>query len=151
VPWAVESGSNKLLRVDPDLMSVQEFELPQEKSRPRRLVTTSDDKVWWVDYALGFLGRFDPESDAFSEWPMPGGEDSRPYGVAVDRDDRIWIVESGLKPNRFVGFDTEDEVFFSTTEIPSGAGSVQHMFYYEPAGEIWFGTDTNYIGRARVH
>jgi hypothetical protein len=25
------------------------------------------------------------------------------------------------------------------------------MDYFAPAGEIWFGTDTNYIGRAKVH
>jgi virginiamycin B lyase len=37
------------------------------------------------------------------------------------------------------------------TEIPSGAGAVRNMDYFEPAGEIWFGTDMNTIGRAKVH
>ena len=31
------------------------------------------------------------------------------------------------------------------------AGSVRHMYYFQPAGEVWFGTDTNYVGRAKVH
>lgn len=150
-PWAVAFGSNRLLRIDPDEMTLSEIELPDDDARPRRLVTTSDDRVWWVDYERGYLGRFDPGTGQFSEWPMPGGEDSEPYGMAVDRFDRIWIVESGLSPNRFVGFDTQNLEFFSVTEIPSGGGTVRHMHYYEPAGEVWFGTDTNYIGRARVH
>jgi virginiamycin B lyase len=42
-------------------------------------------------------------------------------------------------------------MYFSETDIPSGAGSVRHMYYFEPAGEVWFGTDANTIGRARVH
>jgi virginiamycin B lyase len=82
---------------------------------------------------------------------MPGGADSRPYGMAVDRSDTIWIVETGISPNRFVGFDAATEEFVNMTDIPSGGGAVRHMDYFAPAGEIWFGTDTNYIGRAKVH
>ena len=50
-----------------------------------------------------------------------------------------------------VGFDPATGEFFSQTDIPSGGGTVRHMVYYEPAGELWFGTDTNYIGRAAIH
>jgi virginiamycin B lyase len=82
---------------------------------------------------------------------MPGGEDSRPFGMAVDRNDRIWIVETGSTPNRLVGFDSGLGTFLTETDIPSGAGSVSHLHYAEAAGEIWFGTGTNYVGRARVH
>lgn len=151
VPWVVEFGSYKLLRIDPERMSVQEIELPNKKSRPRRLVITSDDNIWYCDYALGLLGKYDPATGKISEWKMPSGEDSKPYGMAVDKFDRIWLVETGVTPNRFVGFDTSSGEFLSETDIPSGAGSVRHMNYFEPAGEVWFGTDTNYIGRANVH
>lgn len=151
VPWVVEFGSNKLLRVEPADMSVREIELPNEDSRPRRLVITSDDSVWYGDYALGRLGKYEPATDQISEWVMPGAEASQPYAMAVDRNDRIWLVETGVTPNRFVGFDTSTGEFDSITDIPSGAGSVRHMHYHEPTGEIWFGTDTNYVGRARVH
>lgn len=151
IPWVVEFGSNKLIRVNPETMTLEEIELPNEDSRPRRLVVTSDNNVWYGDYALGVLGRYDPDSAEFTEWPMPSGEDSRPYGMAVDRLDRIWIVETGVSPNQFVGFDPAVEEFFSVTEIPSDAGAVRHMNYFEPAGEVWFGTDSNYIGRAKIH
>ena len=50
-----------------------------------------------------------------------------------------------------VEFDTGSGSFLTETDIPSGAGSVSHLFYHEPLGEVWFGTETNYIGRARVH
>lgn len=151
IPWAVEFGSHKLIRINPETMKLQEIALPHEDARPRRLVITSDDRVWYGDFARGYLGRYDPDSGEFAEWPLPAGSDSRPYGMAVDRLDRIWLVETGVSPNRFVGFDTESEEFMSVTPIPSGAGAVRHMDYYEPEGEIWFGTDTNTIGRAKVH
>lgn len=151
IPWAVEFGSNKLIRVDPDSMVLREIELPNAESRPRRLAITSDGAVWYGDHSRGYLGRYRPETGEFAEWPMPGGAGSQPYGMAVDRNDKIWIVETGISPNRFVGFDAAAERFVSITDIPSGGGSVRHMNYFEPAGEVWFGTDTNYIGRAKVH
>jgi virginiamycin B lyase len=151
IPWAVEFGSHKLIRIDPETMELEEIELPDEDSRPRRLVVTSDGDVWYGDYERGFLGRYDPEDGTFEEWPLPGGADSRPYGMAVDKNDRVWLVETGVEPNRFVGFDPEEETFFSVTAIPSGAGAVRHMYYHEPTGTVWFGTDENTIGRAQVH
>ncbi len=150
-PWVVEFGSNKLIRIDRNSMTLEEIELPNEKSRPRRLQITSDDNVWYVDYALGLLGRYEPDEMRFTEWVMPSGKKSRPYGMAVDKNDRLWFVETGISPNRFVGFDTMSGKFLGGTEIPSGGGSVRHMHYFKPAGEVWFGTDTNYIGRAKVH
>jgi virginiamycin B lyase len=150
-PWVVEFGSNKLLRVNRSNMTLDEIELPDEKSRPRRLAITSDDNVWYADYALGQLGRYEPDTKRFTEWLMPSGEKSYPYGMAVDKYDRIWFVETGISPNRFVGFDTRSEKFLGSSEIPSGGGSIRHMNYFQPAGEIWFGTDTNYVGRAKVH
>jgi virginiamycin B lyase len=151
VPWVVEFGSNKLLRIDPDTLELTEIELPNEGSRPRRIGLTSDGKLWYADYTLGELGRYSPDDGSFTEWALPHGADSRPYGMAVDKNDVIWLVETGISPNRFVGFDSKTEKFVGSTEIPSGGGSVRHMDYYEPRGEVWFGTDTNTIGRAKVH
>jgi len=151
MPWAAAFGSNKLLQIFPATMTVAEIALPDTRSRPRRLVSTSNGDIWYTDFELGRLGRYRPLRNEFSEWSMPGGSNSKPYGMAVDRNDRIWIVETGSERNRFVGFDSATESFLNETDIPSGGGSVRHMFYYEAAGEVWFGTDTNYIGRARVH
>ena len=151
VPWVVEFGSHKLLRIDPDTLELTEIELPDERSRPRRIGLTSDGRLWYADYALGKLGRYSPQDGSFAEWTLPHGADSRPYGMAVDKNDVIWLVETGISPNRFVGFDSRNEKFVGSTEIPSGGGSIRHMDYYEPRGEVWFGTDTNTIGRAKVH
>lgn len=150
VPWVVEFGSHKLLRIDPDTLELTEIELPDERSRPRRLGITSDGNIWYADYALGKLGRYSPDSGEFSEWPLPGGADSRPYGMAVDNDDVIWVVETGVTPNRFVGFDAGTGKFLGSTEVPSGGGTVRHMDYYEPRDEVWFGADTNTVGRASL-
>ena len=148
--WVVLFGSNKLAHIDPDTLEHDEIELPRAEARPRRLEVLSDGRVWYVDYAKGMLGVYDPESQAFEEWLMPQGEGSRPYGMASDSSGNLWLAASGVQPNVLVGFNSHSEVFFGTTEIPSGGGTIRHMHYHEPSGAVWFGTDTNYVGRAIV-
>ena len=58
--------------------------------------------------------------------------------------------ETGISPNSFVGFEPRQETFFSVTPIPSGGRSVRHMDYHAPTRTVWFGTDSNTLGRARV-
>jgi len=149
-PWFTEFGSNKLGTVDPETFVLTEIELPRIDARPRRLVATSDDTIWYVDYAKGYLGHYEPKTGKVEEWPAPAGTESRPYGMAVDDRDNVWFVETGPSPNRFIGFDTREESFFSTTNIASGGGSVRHMHYHGPTRTIWFGTDTHTIGRAQI-
>lgn len=149
-PWIVLFGSYKLATVNPQTMLLEEYELPNKNSRPRRLAITSDDKIWYVDYAEGFLGSFEPNTKKFEQWPLPGGKDSYPYAMAVDDSDNLWMVETGLSPNRLVGFATETKNFFGLKAIPSGGESVRHMFFHKPSRELWFGEDSNYIARARI-
>jgi len=124
VPFVVLFGTNKVARLDPETMQIQEFTLP-DGARPRRMAITPDDAVWYSDYARGYIGRLDPGSGAVKEWPSPGGPKSQPYGMAVV-DGVIWYSESNTKPNTLVRFDPKTEKFQSWT-IPSGGGVIRHM------------------------
>ena len=148
--WVVLFGTNKLAHIEPSTLEFKEIELPRGNARPRRLEISDDGHVWYVDYAQGRLGEYNPHTDSFEEWLMPQGEMARPYGMASDSSGMMWMVATGVQPNVFVGFNPETEEFFGETEIPSGGGTVRHMHYHEPTGMVWFGTDTNYIGRAVV-
>lgn len=149
-PWIALFGTYKLATVDPETMELTEIPLSRTDARPRRIALTSNGHIWYVDYRQGYLGRYNPESGEFSEWRLPDGSDSRPYGMASDDSDRLWMVETGVDPNKFIGFNMETEEFFSSTPIESGGGTVRHMYYHRPTQTIWFGTDTNYLGSAVV-
>ncbi len=57
---------------------------------------------------------------------------------------------TGVRPNLFVGFDTQAEKIVSITPVPSGGGTVRHMDYHPQTGSVWFGTDAGTIGMAEV-
>lgn len=149
-PWIVLFGTNKLLTIDPETLDVEEVALPDESARPRRLEITADGRLWYVDYANGRLGEYTPDTGVFRSWPLPAGENSRPYGTALDGQGRIWIAETGIQPNRLVGFDPATEKFFGMIDVPSGGGTLRHMYYDPATDQVWFGADTNYVGRLDV-
>jgi virginiamycin B lyase len=131
-------------------MKLSEIELPNEETRPRRLAQTSDGVIWYGDYSRGYIGSYNPDNGETNEWKLPSGESSRPYAVTVDDKDRVWLVETGVDPNMFVGFDTNSKEFVASEAVPSGGGTVRHMVFDEATNTIWFGTDTNYLGRAQL-
>lgn len=150
-PWIALFGTNKLATVDRETMELTEIPLKREDARPRRIAHTSDGMIWYVDYAQGYLGKYNPDTDSFEEWQLPDGSASRPYAMASDDNDNLWMVETGVSPNLFVGFNPETEEFISSTPIESGGGTVRHMVFHEPTNSIWFGTDTNYLGQAKLN
>lgn len=66
------------------------------------------------------------------------------------RKHRILVWVTGVYPNRFVGFDTRSESFKRGTDVPSGGGTIRHMYFDENTGYVWFGADSNTVGRAIV-
>lgn len=149
-PWTVLLGTYKLATVDPVSLQIEEIDLPRESARPRRIEQTGDGRIWYVDYNEGYLGAYNPVTRSFQEWAAPMGKQSGPYAMAKDANDRLWFVETFPDPNRFVGFDPETEQYISSDPVPSGGGSVRHMVFDAARNAIWFGTDTNRLGRASL-
>jgi len=149
-PWVVLFGTNKIATVDPETMELEEIELPRPETRPRRMEITSDNTVWYVDYAQGYLGSLNTETREIKEWALPSGSGARPYGTAKDDKDRIWLVETGPKPNKVVLFDTKTEQFTDSKVVPSGGGTIRYMYFHPSTKEIWFGADSNTVGRAKM-
>ena len=99
--------------------------MPDKASRPRRIAITSDDVMWLADYSRGYLGRFDPATGKFTEYPSPSGPRSLPYGI-ISIKDVIWYNESGTDPNTIVRFDPKTEKFQSWA-VPSGGVVIRNV------------------------
>lgn len=147
-PWVAFMGDNAIGTVNPQTMKLDVIETPTEDSLIRRIGMTSDGRIWWGDNALGHMGVYDPQQQTMQEWLTPGGEGAGIYAMAVDDKDRIWYVETGLQPNRFVGFDSNNEEFISIDAVPSGAITIRHMVFDQERNAIWFATDANTVGKA---
>ncbi|GIX16161.1 MAG: hypothetical protein KatS3mg119_0347 [Rhodothalassiaceae bacterium] len=148
--WVALFGTNRLAEIDPASKTLTEHPLPNATTRPRRIAAVRENgevAIYYGDYANGRLGRYLPGRGRISEWELPGGPGSRPYALAADGRGRIWVAETGLRPNRLVAFDPAGGSFVHDLPVPSGGGTIRHMVYDPKADAIWFGTDANTIGR----
>ena len=94
--------------------------------RPRRIAITSDDVLWYSDYARGYLGRFDPATGKASEWLSPGGD---PVATVRDccRNQKRTVVQRSRGETEYVS------PFSTPKQRPSKAGSSR-------LEEAWCGT-----------
>jgi virginiamycin B lyase len=143
--WVSCNGSNCVLKIDPETLAIQQFELP-EGTTVRRLDLASNGIVWYVNSGLGRLGRLDPKTGQYKEWPSPSGAKSHPYAIAVV-DDIVWYNESAQRPDALVRFDPATEKFQSWA-IPSGnihGGILRHMRPTRDGNLLIHQTSTNRI------
>jgi virginiamycin B lyase len=74
---------------------------------------------------------YDPATEAWQEWQLPG-TNPRPYAIYVDDQDDIWL--SDFSANALVRFDPETETFEA---IPlANAGANVRQILGRP-GEVW--------------
>ena len=70
--------------------------------------------------------------------------------MTTDDDGRVWFVETNPQPNLLQGFDPATGKFLPPTPIPSGGQTVRHMVFDPATDSLWFGTDANTLGQARL-
>jgi virginiamycin B lyase len=146
-PWVCYNGANKLARIDPATLAVQEYATPTPLSRIRRLDFLSDGTIFYGD-SRGYLGRFDPKTGAFKEWLSPSGADSSPYALVVVND-IVWYNESGQRPDALVRFDPKTEKFQSWA-IPSGVGIIRHMRVTPDGNIVIHQSSSNRVGLVTI-
>ncbi len=146
--WVAYNGTNKIGALDPETMEVRYYEVPNERSRIRRLDIASDGMIWYGNSTMGRIGRLDPETGEIKEWPSPSGPTSHPYAFAIV-DDIIWYNESGMRPDALVRFDPETEQFQSWP-LPSGVGIIRNMWVTREGDLLIHQSSTNRIGIVKI-
>ena len=116
---------------------VTEWDLPRRQSVPHDLDVDSRGTVWYTDESRGFVGKLEPGTSAFTEYPMPAVHDGDLQGtrdVQVDKDDNVWFVRrvAGGKTT-LTKFDPKTQALTSV----EGAGS--QFLALGPGGKIWAG------------
>jgi virginiamycin B lyase len=145
--WVNLFGTNRLAAIDPESFTAREIATPRAEARTRRVAISSDDAVWYTDFAAGMIGRFDATNGEIREWPAPGGAQSQPYALVADAQDRIWFSECARDAAHLVALDPATGRFVHRTPV---SACIRHMVYHPSTGSIWFGTDAHNIGRARL-
>ncbi len=111
--WYAKLYANKIGRVDPKTMAVQEFDTPLRG--PRRPRFDKDGILWIPSFDEGALMRFDPKTAKFESWKIPGvaqGEYETPYALNVWRPTgEVWLTANNA--DRVLRFSPATKTFQS--------------------------------------
>jgi virginiamycin B lyase len=129
--WFVSLANNYLARVDLDSGAATVIDPPAGVSGTRRVWSDSQGRLWVSMWNSGHLAVYDPRSQQWQAWKMPG---DRPqgYAVYVDEQDQVWISNWGS--NAVLRFNPRTQEFASFPSDRAGS-NVRQMLGRE--GEAW--------------
>jgi virginiamycin B lyase len=72
-------------------LQVEEFLIPRANAFPHDPAFTQDGACWYTDQTNSVIGRFDPVTRAFTDWPTPT-PGSGPHGITVGSDGFVYYT-----------------------------------------------------------
>jgi virginiamycin B lyase len=135
--WFAEFNSrdhHSIGKVDVKTNKVTKWTPPSSDSRPRRLKIDSQGMVWFGDYFGGNLTRFDPKTQIFKEFKLPGPMPT-PYGIGIDHNDHLWYASMYTDVIGMLDPRTGKVIEYPS---PYGERGTRDMFE-DAQGRIWYG------------
>ena len=129
VYYASLAGSH-IAHIDLESGAAIVIEPPTARQGARRIWADSKGQLWVSYWNTGQLGRYDPATQAWREWQLPGK--AHAYAVWVDDQDKVWLTDFGS--NALVRFDPVSETFSS---FPSDRPGAQVRQLAGRSGEVW--------------
>ncbi|NQV99362.1 MAG: lyase [Rhodospirillales bacterium] len=128
-------------------LSIDEWEVPFAAGRPRDPAVAPDGSVWFVGQENHYLGRFDPQTETFSQRKLDDA--AGPHNLIVGRDGVVWYAG-----NRRGYIGRYDPASDSLTKIKMPAARVRdpHTLVFDHNQQhIWFTAQwSNVVARLTV-
>ena len=75
-------------------VKIREWDVPTKGAHPHDPAVAPDGSLWFTEQMVSKLGRLDPATGDFKEYPLKGKNDG-PHGLVADSDGNIYIADSG--------------------------------------------------------
>lgn len=130
VYYASLAGSH-IARIDTETAEALPIDPPTAGQGARRVWSDSQGRIWVSEWTAGQLGMYDPATNGWQEWRLPG-ERPQAYAVYVDERDMVWVSDFGA--NALVRFEPATEAFTVFT-LPSANAALRQIL--GRPGEVW--------------
>ncbi len=138
--WFTRLGNHSFGKIDASTGEVTEWDRP--KGAPRRIHVDSKGNVWFGEFFASKAVKFDPKTETFKEYPLPG-PDARPYGVGIDANDDFWYYAWGRSEIGWVNASTGQITQYPVPYIDP----TMRDFFRDSEGHMWYGApNANKVG-----
>jgi len=136
------ASGNNLFRVDLNTREEKKWTPPsghvKENIFNRRIQVDADGTVWFAEFNIGKLASFDPKTEKFAEYQLPG-PDPTPYALYIGKDHDVWY--SSEYTDVIGRLDTKTG---KVLEYPfPQSENTMREFFLDSKGRMWFATPTN--------
>src|SRR3974390_2571968 len=73
-------------------VTIREWAVPTKGAHPHDPAVGPDGSLWFTEQMTNKLGRLDPKTGQFKEYPLTESENPGPHGLVADRDGNIWFT-----------------------------------------------------------
>ena len=116
---------------------VTQWDMPRRGTVPHDMDVDSQGIFWYADESRMFIGKLDPKTNEFTEYPMPPVPEGDTPGVRdilIDREDNPWFVMRTPGSGTIMAkFDR------ATEELSTIEGTGGQFLSLGPDGKIWIG------------
>jgi virginiamycin B lyase len=124
-------AGDHIARIDIETGKVTVIEPPTKEQGARRVWSDSKGRIWVSEWNAGNLSRYDPVTNAWRTWKLPGAS-PHVYAVYVDAKDIVWVSE--WTANAIVRFDPATGKF---QVFPSDKADANVRQLLGRPGEVW--------------
>ena len=135
--WFADAApAGRIFRVDARTRQFTSYQ-PPTAGFPRRLQVAPDGVVWFAEFRADKIGRFDPKTETFTEYSVPGTRPA-PSGLGIDKQGYVWYSSELDVMGRF---DPKTEEFIQYP-LPLSVNAIRELLP-DSEGRLWWGSAPN--------
>lgn len=126
----------------PDTVSITEWTVPWEGTRPRDPYLDAQGRVWFTGQEGNYIAYLEPKSGQFKRFDLAPGTNA--HNVVVGPDQMVWYTGNR---NGTIGRLNPADGQFKIFEVPENVRD-PHTMTFDRAGNAWFtAQQAGYVGR----
>lgn len=126
-------------------VTITEWAVPTKGAHPHDPAVGPDGALWFTEQMTNKLGRLDPKTGEFKEYPLVEGKNSGPHGLVADREGNIWFTANF---GGYIGKLDPQTGKVTQYKMPSEKADDPHTAVFDAHGTLWFTVQGgNMVGR----
>jgi virginiamycin B lyase len=125
-------------------VKIREWQVPTKGAHPHDPAVAPDGSLWFTEQMVSKLGRLDPATGDFKEYPLKGDNDG-PHGLVADREGNIWYTGNFAA---HIGKLNPRSGEVTQYKMPDDKAEDPHTAVFDAQGTLWFTVQVgNMVGR----
>jgi virginiamycin B lyase len=126
-------------------VTIHEWPVPTKGGHPHDPAVGPGDSLWFTEQMANKLGRLDPKTGEFKEYPLNDGKNAGPHGLIADKDGNIWFTANF---GGYIGKLDPKTGDVKQYKMPNHKADDPHTAAFDQKGILWFTVQGgNMVGR----